>query len=441
MASTSHSCICRRKDVERNQPPVHAAVPARLRTTLSSLACVAAILAATAAVAQPSPTAADVPAATIRRIIEQEAAFCRQTDTATAAQLTGIEADIQRAMTASQQKVDKLLADSTALAQAVTRARTKFDQLETRVGELQVARSDAAAKLKPLDDKIAAAEGATGSGPSRHEQLMAEEANLRARIQTLQEEVKKANKAMEGMSAIQAATANEGPIADLRKAQQDLDAVMEELRTIRRQTHPIRYSAEYIDLRAKWEKADADAKSAEVDRDNAKKELDAAELEMSKFDAAALELARDENLYAYEHLYRAKMCVEKRRKDLAKPADAPAAPPQAVAAGASGKWGVTCKWNDRTMSDSQDGGTFSLSITPTGVVTGTYVSGNATYPVTGQVAANGSAGGTGSGSGWSVNWSGTIQRTAAGGATGNGGVTVTVSDLGGGTCTGGWSIP
>ena len=93
------------------------------------------------------------------------------------------------------------------------------------------------------------------------------------------------------------------------------------------------------------------------------------------------------------------------------------------------------------MSDSQDGGTFSLSITPTGVVTGTYVSGNATYPVTGQVAANGSAGGTGSGSGWSVNWSGTIQRTAAGGATGNGGVTVTVSDLGGGTCTGGWSIP
>jgi hypothetical protein len=93
------------------------------------------------------------------------------------------------------------------------------------------------------------------------------------------------------------------------------------------------------------------------------------------------------------------------------------------------------------MKDSQDGGTFSLSITPTGAVSGTYVSGSSTYPVTGTVAANGAATGQGSGSGWSVTWSGNIQRTAAGGATGSGGVSVTVSDLGGGTCTGGWSIP
>ncbi|HET6617014.1 MAG TPA: hypothetical protein VFH69_04315 [Gemmatimonadota bacterium] len=428
--------------MERNHSSVRAAVPATLRAVLSTFACVVGILIPTVAFAQlRSPTAADVPAATIARIINEEAAFCRQTDGATAAQLAGIEADIQRAMQAAQQAVDKLIADSTALDRRVSEAKKKFDDLETRVGQLQVARNDAAAKLKPLDDKIAAAEGATGSGPSRHDQLMTEETNLRARIQVLREEVKKANKAMEGMSTIQAATANEGPIADLRKAEQDLTTVMEELRAIRRQTHPIRYSAEYIDLRTKWEKADTDAKSAEVDRDNAKKELDAAQLEMSKFDHASLELARDENLYAYEHLYRAKQCVEKRRKDLAKPAEAPVTPPQAAAASASGKWGVTCKWNDRTMSDTQDGGTFSLSITPTGGVTGTYVSGNATYPVTGQVAADGSAGGTGSGSGWSVNWSGTIQRTAAGGATGNGGVTVTVSDLGGGTCTGGWSIP
>lgn len=427
--------------MERKHISVRAAVPASLRATLSSLAWVVAILAPTVASAQlRSPTAAKLPAVTIRRIIETEVDLCRRTDTATAAQLTGVEADIQQAMTAVQQRVDRLLADSTALAQGVTRAKTKFDELETRVGQLQVARNDAAAKLRPLDEKIAAAEGATGSGPSRHEQLMTDETSLRQRIQMLREEVKKANKAMEGMSTIQAATASEGPIADLRKAEQDLAAVMDELRAIRRQTHPIRYSAEYIDLRAKWEKADEDARSAELDRESAKKELDAAELEVSKFDAAPLQLAHDENLYAYEHLVRARHCVEKRRKELNKPADAPAPAPQPTAGSASGKWSVTCKWTDPDMKDTNDGGPFSLSFTPTGSVTGTYVSGNASYPVTGQVAADGSALGQGTGPDWSVSWSGNIQRTA-GGATGNGSVTVKVSNFGGGTCTGGWSIP
>jgi predicted nucleic acid-binding Zn-ribbon protein len=428
--------------VERNVSPVRARVLAFPRAATSSLVWILTSLAPTVASAQlRSPTAARLPAATIKRIIDAEAAFCRQTDSATAAQLAGIDADIQSAMQSSQQNVSKLVADSSALAQAVTNAKKKYDDLETRVGQLQVARNDAAAKLKPLDDQIAAAEGATGSGPSRHQQLMAEETALRERIQFLREEVKKANKAMEGMSTIQAATANEGPIADLRKAEQDLAAVMDELRAIRRQTHPIRYSAEYVSLRAAWEKADADARAAELDRDNAKKELDAAQLEMSKFDNAALDRAHDEDLYTYEHLYRARQCVEKRRKDLASPAPATPVTAPATAASASGKWGVTCKWNDRSMSDSQDGGTFSISITPTGVATGTYVSGSSSYPVTGQVATNGAADGQGSGSGWSLSWSGNIQRTAAGGATGNGGVTVTVTDLGGGTCTGGWSIP
>lgn len=426
--------------MERNAPPVRAPVPATLRAALSSFACVVGILTPMVAFAQQSPTAAGLPAVTIRRIIETEVDLCRRTDTATAAQLTGIEADIQQAGTAVQQRVDRLLADSTALALAVTNAKTKYDQLETRVGQLQVARNAAKASLDPLDAKIAAAEGASGSGPSRHEQLMAEEANLRQRIQVLREEVKKANKAMEGMSAIQAATASEGPIADLRKAEQDLAAVMDELRAIRRQTLPIRYGAEYVDLKAKWEKAEAEARSAEIDQENAKKELDAAQLEMSKFDQAALDLAHNENLYTYEHLYRAKQCVEKRRKELNKPADAPAPAPQPTAGSASGKWSVTCKWTDPEMKDTTDGGTFSLSFTPTGSVSGTYVSDNTSYPVTGQVAADGSASGVGSGPDWSVSWSGNIQRTA-GGATGSGSVTVKVSNLGGGTCTGGWSIP
>lgn len=428
--------------MERNASPVRASVCAFLRAALSPLAFVGAMLAPAAAFAQgpQSPTAAGVPAATIRRIIEAEAAFCRQTDSATAAQLQGIEADIQRSMQGYQQSVDKLLADSIALAKAVTDAKKKYDDLETRVGQLQVARNDAAAKLKPLDEQIAAAEGATGSGPSRHQQLMDQETGLRERIRFLEGEVAKANKATDGLNPLAAMTANEGPLADLKKAKQDLDAVMEELRAIRRQTHPIRYSANYISLREAWEKADQEARAAELDRDNAKKALDAAKLEESQFDQKALSRAQDENLYAYEHLYRAKQCVEKRRQELAKPA-APVTPPQAAAAGASGKWGVTCKWKDPEMKDSQDGGTFSLSITPTGAVSGTYVSGSSTYPVTGTVAANGAATGQGSGSGWSVTWSGNIQRTAAGGATGSGGVSVTVSDLGGGTCTGGWSIP
>jgi hypothetical protein len=407
---------------------------------LRSLGWVVAILIPAVSFGQQSPTAFGVPAETIARIINQEAAFCRQTEEATAAQLAGIEADIQRAMQSYQPAVDKLVADSIALAKAVTDAKKKYDDLETRVGQLQVARNDAAAKLKPLDEQIAAAEGATGSGPSRHQQLMDQETSLRQRIQMLREEVKKANKAMEGMSTIQAATASEGPIADLRKAEQDLAAVMDELRAIRRQTHPIRYSANYISLREAWEKADQEARTAELDRDNAKKALDAAQLEESKFDQKALSRAQDENLYAYEHLYRAKQCVEKRRNQLKTPAPAAPAPAQA-AAGASGKWGVTCKWNDSSMGTSNDGGTFSLSITPTGAVSGTYVSGSSSYPVTGTVAANGAAVGQGSGSGWSVSWSGNIQRTAAGGATGSGGVTVTITDSGGGTCTGGWSIP
>jgi hypothetical protein len=404
-----------------------------------------AALTAASAVAQgpQSPTAIGVPAATIKRVIDAEFAFCRQTEAASASQLTGINANIQRSIDAAQQAVDKLVADSTALAQAVSKAKAEYDRLETRVGELQVKRNDAADKLRPLDEKIAAAEGAVaGGGPSRHQELMTQEANLRERIKMLREAVAKANKAMENMSAIQAATADEGPIADLRKAEQDLAAVMEELRAIRRQTHPIRYSQEYIDLRAKWEKADADARSAEIDRDNAKKAWDAARLEMDKFDGKALSLARDENVYAYEHMIRARHCVEERRKELANPAApvTPVTPPPVAAAGASGKWSVVCKWTDTSMSDTNDGGTFTISITPTGGVSGDYVSSAKTYPVTGQVASDGSASGQGSGAGWSVTWSGTIQRTAAG-TTGNGGISVAVTDLGGGTCTGGWSIP
>lgn len=406
---------------------------ARRRVLLAS--CIAMAAPAAAHAQLRSPTAVDVPAATIARVMNSEFAFCRQTEEASATDLNRIAGEITRDMNSAQQRVNRLVADSTRIAQAVSTAQTRYDQAEERLGKLQVARNDAKAAFQPFEDKIAAAEGAGGAGPSRHQQLMNEEASLRARIAQLEIEVKKANAAMEGLNALERATANEGPLADLKQAQQQLAAVMDELRGIRRQTHPIRYSAEYVAAKTRYEQAEQAASVAEAERDAAKKALDAAEMEeTAKFDAEGLRIAHLENLYTYEHLYRAQQCVDKRREVLGRPA--PPTPPPAVAtAGAAGKWGVNCQNGDFKF---QEGGTFSLTIAADGAVSGTYVSDNATYAVTGQMASNGTVTGQGAGADWAVGWSGTLQR-AGGGATGSGGINVNMSD--GGTCTGGWSIP
>lgn len=122
----------------------------------------------------------------------------------------------------------------------------------------------------------------------------------------------------------------------------------------------------------------------------------------------------------------------------------PAVVPPVQATGSwqvAGTWGVNCKWNDPDIKGSSDGGGFSLTVAPSGDVTGNYQSSGSSYPVGGRVSPDGRAGGQGAGAGWSIGWSGSIIRAASGSGTGSGVVEVTITDFGGGACSGQWSIP
>lgn len=136
--------------------------------------------------------------------------------------------------------------------------------------------------------------------------------------------------------------------------------------------------------------------------------------------------------------------LEARRDGPTPPPNAPAAdpptpPPAAVSA--NGTWSVSCAWKDPDFAPSRDGGRFTITIAADGAVAGTYESSSSAYPVGGRVEADGQARGEGTGAGWSIGWTGSIQRPAAGSVTGTGGIEVSITDFGGGTCSGGWSIP
>ncbi|MFN2383556.1 MAG: hypothetical protein ABR559_04760 [Gemmatimonadota bacterium] len=108
---------------------------------------------------------------------------------------------------------------------------------------------------------------------------------------------------------------------------------------------------------------------------------------------------------------------------------------------ASGKWSSACSWNDPEMDKFTDGGTFTITFDGRGGVSGSYISSSSAYGVEGAIAASGTANGTGSGSGWSLNWSGRFDQPREGGIVGSGGLQVTISDFGGGSCTGTWAVP
>jgi hypothetical protein len=114
----------------------------------------------------------------------------------------------------------------------------------------------------------------------------------------------------------------------------------------------------------------------------------------------------------------------------------------AFAGSVTGRWSAGCSWNsdDPGARPSTDGGTFTLAFDGRGGASGSYQGSNGAYGISGGVTADGSANGSGSGDGWSVNWSGRFQQTG-GGITGGGGLTVAISSLGGGSCTGTWAVP
>ena len=106
----------------------------------------------------------------------------------------------------------------------------------------------------------------------------------------------------------------------------------------------------------------------------------------------------------------------------------------------NGKWSAGCSWNDPDIDRSTDGGTFTVTFDGQGGVSGVYESSSSSFGVSGTIAADGTANGNGTGSGWSVTWSGRFEQR--GGATvGSGGLGVTITDFGGGSCTGTWAVP
>lgn len=394
---------------------------------------------------------ARVPAATVQQVISAEYAYCSRTENATAAQLETIGSEIEQAMTQAQRAVDRLAADSTAVARAVKTAQDKYDEIDGRLSPLQIERAKVLADMKPHADNIARAEqgNAPAGAQTEHAQLMEQEAGLRARIASLTAEIEKLRGVQRDRSGriitrgddvqdfIQSMTADEGPVGYLRQAQKDLERVMARLREIRRETIPIRFSPEYTALQRRLEELNNQIGEIEPQLDEAKRARDNAKTARDNFDSRALETAREVNLYTYEHMTRAQHCVQKRRQQLN------AATPAVTATTTgtfTGQYGVYCRFTDPDYGEMTDGGTVSLTFNGRGGVSGTYTGGNGTYGVGGSVAADGGVGGTGSGSGWTVNWGGRVGQQG-GAAVGNGNVTVNITQYGGGTCTGTWSIP
>lgn len=391
---------------------------------------------------------ARVPAATVQKVISAEYAYCSRTENATAAQLETIASEIQQAMTQAQRAVERLTADSTAVARAVKTAQDKYDEIDGRLSPLQIERTKVLSDMQPHADNIARAEqgNAPAGAVSEHAELMKQEADLRARIASLTAEIEKLRGVKRGgiitrgddvQDFIQSMAADEGPVGYLRQAQKDLERVMARLREIRRETIPIRFSPEYTALQRRLEELNRQIGEIEPQLDEAKRARDNAKTRRDNFDFRALETAHEENLYVYEHMTRAQHCVQKRREQLNQ-----AAPPvTATTAGTfAGKYGVYCRFTDPDLGEMTDGGTVSLTFDGKGGVSGNYTGANGSYGVGGSVAADGGVGGTGSGSGWTVAWGGRVGMQG-GGAVGNGNVTVNITQYGGGTCTGTWSIP
>jgi chromosome segregation ATPase len=384
-----------------------------------------------------------------------EYAFCSRTEGAPASELDAVDSEIQTAMDQAQRRVDQLVADSASVATRLRNAQAKVDEIDGKLSPLQVERSKILSDMKPFADQIARLE--QGNAPAGvagdHAQLMAREAELRARIATMTAELEKLRSIQRGgpmnplptqgdeiQRFFQGMTAAEGPVADLRRAQQELEDVMARLREIRRETIPIRYDPQYVALQRRLEEINRQIAAIETELDAARRARDEAKTALEQSELKTLELAHVENLYIYEHMIRARQCVQKRREQL----NGAAPPVQATSArAATGRWSVSCRFKDPDYGNTTDGGGFSL--TPTldgrGGVRGAYVSSNANYEVTGRIAPDGSATGTGSGSGWTVTWSGRFAE-AGGNTVGNGNVNVTFTDVEeGGTCTGTWSIP
>jgi len=403
----------------------------------------------------PSPARAQqprVPAATVQRVISSEFAFCGRTETASAAELDRIGAEIQQAIDLAQRRVNQLAADSAAVSTALKNAQAKVDEVDGKLSPLQVERAKVLSDMTPYADQIARLEqgNAPAGAVSEHAELMAREAELRKRVADLTAQLEKLRNVQRTgpmnplptsgddiQRFFQGMASADGPVADLRKAQNDLAAVMGRLREIRRETIPIRFSPEYTALQRRLEELNRQIGDLETQLQTAQRARDTAKSAWESFDVKALAVAHEENLYVYEHMTRAQHCVQKRREQLNREA-----PPVATttAGAVSGQWGVFCRFTDPDYGELTDGGTFRLTFDGRGGVAGSYVSSNATYTVAGTVAADGSAAGSGSGSGWAVTWSGRFGQSG-GGTVGNGSVAVNITQYGGGTCSGTWSAP
>lgn len=259
--------------------------------------------------AAASPQAARVPAATVQRVMSSEFAFCGRAESASAGDLDALDAEIRGAIDQAQRRVNSLVTDSVAAAKRLTDAQTRYDEVDGRLSPLQIERNSVQAQLKPIDDELARIEGGTAQPGqlNEHAQLMASQTELQGRIAFLTAEVEKVKQIQQrdiqarGDSVqdfLQGLTANEGPVADLRRAQEELKGVIERLREIRRETIPIRFGAQYTELHRKL--ADLERRIAEVEAelDTARRARDTARTARENFDLAGLEMAHEENLYA-----------------------------------------------------------------------------------------------------------------------------------------------
>ncbi len=395
---------------------------------------------------------ARVPVETVQRVMTAEFSLCDRTENATASELDAIAAEIRQAIDQAQRRVDRLVADSAAAARALKDAQDKVTEVDKRLGPLQAERNKVLSDMQVYDDQLIRLEqgNAPAGEPSEHAQLMQREKSLRERIAQLTAEVEKARQ-LQGSGPMnplptqgddvqrffQNMASDDGPVGPLKEAVTELNGVMARLRAIRRETHPIRFGAEYTALQRRLDDLNRRIGEIETELNTATRARDRAKTAWENFDLRGLDRAHEENLYVYEHFMRAQHCVEKRRRQL----NQEAPPVSTSAAGsASGRWGVFCRFNDPDYGQITDGGTFTITLDGRGGVAGTYVSDMSNYAVSGSVAPDGSASGAGSGGGWSVSWSGRLGQTA-GGTVGNGGVNVTITSFGGGSCSGTWSIP
>lgn len=450
--------------MERN-PPVRPSIRASVLVVLAFGALLAGELSAQV------PLTFNVPSQTAERIVTAQILACQVAETASGAELDGLDLALQRMIQQAENEVRRAAADSApaiAAQKTVAESEAKLKPLEAQLDPLLVRANEINSAQKIYEDSMAvAARGnAEPGGATQLEQLEASMKSLddqHARFASEAAKITDADNWLQGR--------DEQLKHDMVENRTKWRQARDERRDIVRRIHTARYNPAYQNLVQEEEALDQRIQRLREQIDPLKEARDAAKKRLGDFNLEAirnLEQLHEINGFLHQYLSYARDCVERRRGQLAQNVPPPVVaqpgtlPPEDVLTGtASGRWSGGCKYQAEGYVPGRPltiGGTVSFQFDGANGVSGTFLASDADFGVTSfPVVAtlrpdpDPSTGrrawvenGTGAGTGWSGTWQGRFG-TIDGQFTGHGFnapiLKIQTSQWGEAECVATWSVP